>query len=500
MAPRRRSMMAEVRPGTVREDLLPFGKVPPHSEELEIMVLGAILLEKHALGLVMEIVNEDTFYNDRHKAIFKACKDLFVAAQPVDIVTVTEKLREQGQLDFVGGPFYVASLTARVGSSANVEYHARLLQEKFIKRDLIRISGQIIEKAFDDSTDAFDVFGFAQEELMAIIEKSVKRGVLSIDRILNQVVGEIYAATHKKDGITGVPSGYASLDRITGGWQRSDMIVLAARPSVGKTAFALNLARNAAVSFNLPVAVFSLEMSNSQLVQRLLSMETGLSMDSFRKGALTREHLEILSEKVAILEKAPLFIDDTPGLDISEFATKARKLKMQHDIQMIVVDYLQLMRAPQEHSGTREQVVASVSRTIKLVAKELNIPIIALAQLNRAIETRGKDKRPELSDLRESGAIEQDADVVAFLSRFDASHLDSSDQPYPEDMVQLSIKKHRNGPLGEVEFKFLKGVGRFLDYYETQTQYTTTPDGNIIKTVSSRMNRDFGLGSEEAPF
>ncbi|MCS6979285.1 MAG: replicative DNA helicase [Flavobacteriales bacterium] len=494
MATRKKSLTS-VRPGTVSADLMPYGKVPPQSRELEMLVLGAILLEKNALHTVMEIIGEDTFYDEKHQIIFKACKDLFGSAQPVDILTVTEKLRQEGQLDFVGGSYYVAQLTARVGSTANVEYHARLLQEKFIKRDLIRISGQVIEKAYDDSADAFEVFGFAQEELMQIIEKSVKRGVQNIDTILGQVMKDIYAATQREDGVTGIHTGYTALDRLTGGWQRSDMIVIAARPGVGKTAFALNLVRNAAVDFQHPVAVFSLEMSNNQLVQRLLSMETGLNMENFRKGTLSKEDLALISEKVAVLERAPIYIDDTPGLDVAEFLTKARKLKMQHDIQMIVVDYLQLMSAPQEKSGTREQVVAAVSRSIKLVAKELNIPVIALAQLNRGIETRGKDKRPELSDLRESGAIEQDADVVAFINRFDAGQLDASDNPFPDDLVQLSIKKHRNGALGEVDFKFLRHVGRFLDYYSYQTQLTTTAEGNVVKRVSSRMNHDFDLGA-----
>lgn len=491
----RKKTVPQIRPGTVSADLLPFGKVPPQSPELEMLVLGAVLLEKHALNTVMEIINEDTFYDDKNRAIFKACKDLFSSGQPVDIITVAEKLRQEGQLDFVGGSFYVAGLTARVGSSANVEYHARLLQEKFIKRDLIRISGQVIEKAFDDSTDAFEVFGLAQEELMGIIEKSVKRGVQNIDSVLHQVVKDIYAATQREDGVTGVHSGYHSLDSVTGGWQPSDMIVIAARPGVGKTAFALNLVRNAAVRFGYSVAVFSLEMSNTQLVQRLLSMETGLNMENFRKGTLSKEQLALIGEKVAVLEQAPIYIDDTPGLDVAEFLTKARKLKMQYDIKMIVVDYLQLMTAPQEKSGTREQAVAAVSRSIKLVAKELNIPVIALAQVNRGIETRAKEnKRPELSDLRESGAIEQDADLVAFISRFDASHLDSNDMPYQDDMVLFSIKKHRNGPLTDLDFKFYREVGLFLDRHSSPAQFAITPEGEAVKKISSRMNDDFALG------
>ena len=496
----KRKSILEIKPGTVNTELMPYGKVPPHSSELEVLVLGAILLEKHALNIAMEILNEYSFYEDKHQVIFKTCKELFAKAQPVDLVTVTEKLRQDGLLDFIGGAFYLASLTARVGSSANVEYHARLLQEKFIKRDLIRISGEVIEKAFDEGTDAFEVFGFAQEELMKIIEKSVKRGVQNIDSILGQVMKDIYAATHREDGVTGIHTGYPQLDKITGGWQRSDMIVIAARPGVGKTAFALNLARNAAVDFQHPVAIFSLEMSSNQLVQRLLSMETGINMENFRKGNLSKKDLDLLSEKVSILEQAPIYIDDTPGLDIAEFQTKARKLKMQHDIQMVVVDYLQLMSAPQEKGGTREQVVAAVSRNLKLVAKELNIPVIALAQLNRSIETRAKDKRPELSDLRESGAIEQDADVVAFINKFDASHLDAADNSFPDDLVQFSIKKHRNGALYDLEFKFLRQVGRFVDAYSYQTELITTSEGSLVKTVKSRINDDFSFGEIDSPF
>jgi replicative DNA helicase len=488
---------------------LDYGKLPPQALDLEEAVLGAIMLEKDAVTVVMEILKPEFFYKDEHQKIFAAATSLFGKSQPVDILTVTNELKKNGTLDLVGGPYYVAQLTSRVGSAANVEFHARIISEKFIKRELIRISGEIQTDAFDDTVDTFDLLDKSEEKLYALVENNIKRGFDKVGNLISDAIKQIEEMAGKEGGITGVHSGYLDLDRMTSGWQRSDLIIMAARPGMGKTSFSLSTLRNAAVDFNHPVAIFSLEMSNLQLVNRLISAETGISSEVLRKGQLTEDQWKNLHSKIARLSEAPIFIDDTPALSIFEFRAKARRLKMQHNIQMIIIDYLQLMTAGGDgKSGNREQEISTISRSLKSIAKELNIPIMALSQLSRAVETRGGDKKPQLSDLRESGAIEQDADMVFFIYRpeyYGFEH-DEAGNSF-EGIAEIIIAKHRNGATGSVQLRFINELARFENLYEASInmaafrgdkQFDDFQMNTIIK--QSRMNDDFGGPSDPADF
>src|SRR5215208_1221688 len=398
-----------------------YGKVPPQAKDLEEAVLGAIMLEKGAFDAVIEILKPECFYVDSHQRIFKAMQGLANKSQPIDILTVVEELRSREELDLVGGPYYVTKLTNAVVSSANIEAHSRIILQKFIQRELIRISGEIISDAYEDSTDVFDLLDQAESKIYEVTSTHLRNNYETIDSVLVKTIQRIEDLRHKNEDISGVPSGFASLDRVTYGWQMTDLIILAARPSVGKTAMALNLARNAALhpSKPTPVAVFSLEMSAGQLVQRILSAESEIWLEKIARGKLEEHEMkQLYARGIQRLAKAPIFIDDTPALNIFELRAKCRRLKNKHNIGMIIIDYLQLMSGTGENrNSNREQEISNISRNLKGLAKELSIPIIALSQLSREVEKRGaKDgtKMPQLSDLRESGAIEQDADMVMF--------------------------------------------------------------------------------------
>ncbi|MGQ3012772.1 MAG: replicative DNA helicase [Flavobacteriales bacterium] len=468
-------------------------KVPPQATDLEEAVLGAVLIDKEAVVTVLEILKEDFFYREEHRLIFKAISQLFAASQPVDIMTVTDRLRKNGELELVGGAFYIAQLTARVGSSANVEFHARIIAEKYIKRELITISSKIIEKSFDDTVDTFELLDEAEGSLFSVAENNIKRGVESVDTVIQKALKQLEEASNQEEGLTGVPSGYYVLDQMTAGWQKGNLIILAARPAMGKTSFALSLVRNAAVDFNKPVAIFSLEMSNLELVNRLIMSEADLDGEKLKKGKLTEQERLELPAKIARLEQAPVYIDDTAGLSIYEFRAKARKLKMQHQIQMIIIDYLQLMTAGTESKGpgNREQEISSISRSLKGIAKELGIPIIALSQLSRAVETRGGSKKPQLSDLRESGAIEQDADMVMFIYRPEYYELDVDENGNSLlGIAEIIIAKHRSGSVGSVNLRFVKEKTRF-ENLETSYVMQNNFDGGVqfdTITVSSKFN------------
>ncbi|MBD0277172.1 MAG: replicative DNA helicase, partial [Flavisolibacter sp.] len=428
-----------------------YGKVPPQAKELEEAVLGAIMLEKGAFDAVVEILKPECFYVDAHQRIFKAMKGLAAKSQPIDILTVVEELRTMEELDVIGGPYYVTKLTNAVVSSANIQAHSRIILQKFIQRELIRISGEIISDAYEDSTDVFDLLDQAESKIYEVTSTHLRNNYETIDSVLVKTIQRIEDLRHQNVDITGVPSGFQSLDKVTYGWQNTDLIILAARPSVGKTAFALNLARNAALHpvKATPVAVFSLEMSAGQLVQRILSAESEIWLEKIARGKMEEHEMkQLYARGIQRLAQAPIFTDDTPALNIFELRAKCRRLKNLNNIGLIIVDYLQLMSGTGENrNANREQEISNISRSLKSLAKELHIPIIALSQLSREVEKRKEgNKMPQLSDLRESGAIEQDADMVILLHRPDAFE---RDDPRGGE-ADLILGKHRNGPTATV--------------------------------------------------
>ena len=486
---------------------IPGAKIQPQAKELEEVVLGAMMVEKSAVNAVIDVLQPESFYVEAYGEVFRAIQTLFNNSDPIDLLTVTEQLRKDGKLDMLGGSHRVASLTSRVASSANVEFHARIIAQKHIQRELIRVSNAIIEKAYDETSDVFDLLDEAESKLFEVAEGNIRKSYESMSTVMRQALDDIEAARNNEDGVSGVPSGFHDLDKITGGWQRSDMIVLAARPGMGKTAFVLSMARNMAVDHDIPVAVFSLEMSAVQLVQRLISSETEINSDKFRKGNLEEHEYQQLHSRCGKLSKAPLFIDDTPGLNIFELRAKCRRLKAQHGIDMVIIDYLQLMSAGSD-KGNREQEISSISRSIKGIAKELDVPIIALSQLSRNVETRGGDKRPLLSDLRESGAIEQDADIVAFIYR--AEYYGITEHPDGIDTAglgELILAKHRHGALDTIKMKFVKNLAKFANYDTFgdlgmaggAMQPNAAFGVPVTKTLPSKMNDD-PISGDDAPF
>ena len=457
---------AQSNSGNISSQFIEHGKVPPQAVDLEEAVLGAMMLEKDAVAAVIDILTAKVFYKEAHQKIFGAIHSLFGKSEPVDILTVTNELKNNGELEMVGGPYYITMLTSRIASAANVEFHARIILQKHIQRELINISSDIIKEAFEDTTDVFTLLDKAERNLFNVSETNLRRNWEDMHSLVKQAVDEIEAARDSDSHLRGVPSGFVDLDRITSGWQRSDLIILAARPSMGKTALALTMARNVAVEFDRPVAVFSLEMSAVQLVTRLISSETELRSDKLKRGDLERYEWEQLHSKISGLIDAKIFIDDTPALTIFELRAKCRRLKQQHDIQMVVVDYLQLMSGGGDSRGNREQEISQISRSLKALAKELDIPVLALSQLSRAVENRpGQSKKPILSDLRESGAIEQDADLVLFIYRPEYYGLhENEDGTSTKRMAEIIIAKHRNGATGEVRLKFIDTYAKFEDF------------------------------------
>ena len=498
----------------VPELAIQLGKVPPQAVDLEETVLGALMLEKDALTAVIDILKPESFYKESHVKIYEAIVNLFNKSEPIDLMTVTAQLRKNGTLEIAGGAYHIAELTTKVNSAANIEYHARIITEMAIKRDLIRISSEIQTDAFEDTTDVFELLDKTEAALFEISESNIKKNFAGMDSLMHQAIREIEARKDHQDGLTGVPSGFTALDRVTAGWQPSDLIIIAARPAMGKTAFVISAMRNAAVEFGKPVALFSLEMSSIQLVNRLISAEAELGSEKIKKGNLADHEWEQLVHKTSRLTEAPIFLDDTPGLSILELRAKCRRLKAQHDIQMIIIDYLQLMSGDaSKGGGNREQEIASISRALKGIAKELNVPVIALSQLSRAVETRGGDKRPQLSDLRESGSIEQDADMVMFLYRPEYYDITEDEDGLPTaGMGEVIIAKHRNGSLENVKLKFIGQYTKFTDLDGGITggfpssgvpaEFDSAP--NTV-TFQSRANVDTGsagssLPSGEAPF
>jgi replicative DNA helicase len=445
-----------------------YGKVPPQAKELEEAVLGAIMLEKGAFDAVIEILKPECFYVDSHQRIFRAMQSLANKSQPIDILTVVEELRSREELDLVGGPYYVTKLTNAVVSSANIEAHSRIVLQKFIQRELIRISGEIISDAYEDSTDVFDLLDQAESKIYEVTSTHLRNNYETIDSVLVKTIQRIEDLRHKNEDVTGVPSGFPSLDKVTYGWQSTDLIILAARPAVGKTAFALNLARNAALhpTKATPVALFSLEMSAGQLVQRILSAESEIWLEKISRGKMEEHEMkQLYARGIQRLAQAPIFIDDTAALNIFELRAKCRRLKNANNIGLIIIDYLQLMSGTGERNSNREQEISTISRSLKGLAKELQVPIIALSQLSREVEKR-KDgnKMPQLSDLRESGAIEQDADMVMFLYRpeyYDITQDEMGDNNRGETHVRIA--KHRNGSLETIKLRALLHIQKFIE-------------------------------------
>jgi len=468
-----------------------FGKVQPQARALEEAVLGAIMLDKDALPVIIDILSKESFYTDAHQAIYKAMLSLFEKSHPVDLLTVTEELRKAGELEKIGGPYYLVELTNRVASAANIEYHARIISQKHIQRELIKVSTNIIRDAYEDTTDVIQLLDDAEQGLFNITQNHMNSGYESMGTLAARALKQIEEVSQKEEGLTGVPTGFTDLDRLTSGWQQSDLIIVAARPGMGKTSFTLALARNAAMDFGKGVALFSLEMSNVQLVQRLISMEAEISGSKMRSGQLEDYEWTQLNGVIEKMSEVPIFIDDTAGINIFELRAKCRRLKMQHDIQLVVIDYLQLMSGGGDKQGNREQEISMISRGLKSLAKELSVPVIALSQLSRAVETRGGTKRPQLSDLRESGAIEQDADIVSFIYRPEYyGILEDEEGNSLKGTGEIIIAKHRNGALDTVKLRFTDKFAKFTNLDDPDfSDLPQLPQDNII-TRSSRMNDD----------
>jgi replicative DNA helicase len=468
-----------------------YGKIPPQAMDMEEAVLGAIMLEKEAVITILDILKPESFYKEANQKIFKAIADISFREYPVDLYTVTEELRATNQLESVGGPVYLTQLTSKVVSAAHVEYHARIVAQKYIQRELIRVSTEIQNRSFDDTYDITELLDYSEDAIFQIAEGNIKREVAPINEVIKDAIKEIEEAGKREDALVGIPSGFTKLDRLTSGWQKSELVIIAARPSMGKTAFALSMARNMSIDHGKKVAIFSCEMSSIQLVNRLIIAETDIPGDKIKNGRLSEEEWKQLDSRIKKLVSAPVYIDDTPAITITELRAKCRRLMAQHRLDIIIIDYLQLMSGPQ-NSGSREQEVSNISRSLKSIAKELNVPVIALSQLNRSAELRGGLKRPQLSDLRESGAIEQDADMVVFIHRQDKFGIIAfEDGSSTKGIAEIILAKNRNGPVDDIRLRFREEKALFVDLedFEGDTGFET---GNAKQsmTIGSKMNHD----------
>ena len=475
------------------------GRLQPQARELEEAVLGALMIEKDAYSLISETLRPESFYDKTHELIFSAIRKLAIQQHPIDMLTVVDQLRKDGELEAAGGISYIAELSQKVVSSAHIEYHARIIAQKFLARELISFSSEIASQAFDESNDVDDLMEEADSKLFEISKRNLKKDAVHISPIIHEAISLMHEAAKRTDGLSGLQSGFTALDKITSGWQNSDLIIIAARPGMGKTAFVLSMAKNMAVNYNIPVAVFSLEMSNVQLVNRLIVNVAELSGDKIRTGNLAEYEWIQLDSKINSLYEAPIYIDDTPGLSILELRTKARRLVKEHKVKCVIVDYLQLMNAGEKAYGSnREGEVRVISGSLKNLAKELNIPVIALSQLNRSIDIRTNQprtskesfdsKRPQLSDLRESGAIEQDADIVCFIHR--PEYYKIMQDEHNNDLTgiaEIIIAKHRNGSIGEIRLEFKKEYARFQNLDEAK----------ILTDIQSRVNSQADVIPEE---
>lgn len=475
-----------------------YGRLQPQALELEEAVIGALMIEKDAYSQVSEILRPESFYEHRHQLIYSAITDLAVQQKPVDILTVTEQLRKRGELEDVGGPFYITQLSSKVASSAHIEYHARIIAQKYLARQLITFSSDIETKAFDETLDVDDLMQEAEGKLFEISQRNLKKDYTQINPIIAEAYELLQKAAARTDGLSGLESGFTKLDKMTSGWQNSDLVIIAARPAMGKTAFVLSMARNIAVNFRNPVALFSLEMSNVQLVNRLIVNVCEIPGEKIKSGQLVAYEWQQLDYKLKDLIDAPLYVDDTPSLSVFELRTKARRLVREHGVKIIIIDYLQLMNASGMSYGSRQEEVSTISRSLKGLAKELNIPIIALSQLNRGVENREgiEGKRPQLSDLRESGAIEQDADMVCFIHRPEYYKIYSDDKGNDlRGMAEIIIAKHRNGATGDVLLRFKAEYAKFQN--PDDDMIIPMPDAGAM--LGSRLNNIAG-GNVPPPY
>lgn len=438
-------------------------KIPPQNLEAEQAVLGSTMLEKEAVYAVLEIIQPQDFYKDSNQLIFEAVQRLAERNEPVDLITITDELRTLGNLEKAGGVTYLATVANSVPSAANVEYYARIVAEKSLLRKLIKASSKISALCFEEQEDPVSLLDQAERLILSISGGSGKGNIASIRSVLLETLNKIESLYLQNTSVTGVASHYHALDRFTSGWQKSDLIILAARPAMGKTSLCLNIAQNVAVKDNLPVAVFSLEMSKEQLVQRMLCAEAMVDAQKLRNGRLTEEDWVRLTNAVAPLSNAPVYIDDTPGITVMELRSKTRKLKAEKGLGLVVIDYLQLMQG-NKRTDNRQQEISEISRSLKALARELDVPIIALSQLSRAVE-QGNEKRPSLSHLRESGALEQDADLVMFIYRDEYYNPESE----KKNIAEVIIAKHRHGPVGSVELGFIKEYTKFVNLDKVHT-------------------------------
>lgn len=481
------------------------GKLPPQAVDLEEAVLSAMLIDKKGVDDVIDILHSEVFYKPAHQYIYDAIFHLFNASEPIDLLTVSNQLKKDGRLEAAGGDYYLINLTQKVSSAAHVEFHARIILQKYIQRQLISISSEIIKNSYDETIDVFDLLDDAETKLFDITQGNLKKSSEAAENLVSQALKKIEEISNK-EGMSGVPTGFTKVDAITSGWQPSDLVILAARPGMGKTAFVMSMAKNMAIDFGIPAAIFSLEMSSVQLITRMISSETGISSEKLRKGNLEAFEWEILNRKVKNLSEAPIFIDDTPSLSIFDLRAKARRLVSQHDVKIVIIDYLQLMTVGStgKGSGNREQEISTISRNLKALAKELNIPVIALSQLSRAVETRGGSKRPLLSDLRESGAIEQDADIVSFIYRpeyYGMTEWDDDERTPCEGQGEFIIAKHRNGGLDNIRLKFVGKLAKFANLEEGfGTEFQSSINSGISPVNFGNAKDAFEPDDSDVPF
>ncbi len=473
-----------------------YGHVQPQALEFEEAVLGALMVDSDAIGRLGGILKPESFYDKRNQLLFDAIQQMDLNDRPIDILTVTEYLRSKGTLEEVGGPVYIAQLTSRIVSSVNIEYHANIIAQKKLARDLIKFTSKTQVQAFDETQDVEELMQQAESELFEISRHNMKQDFTQINPVIKQAYQQIQTASKNTSGISGLSTGYHRLDKVLSGWQPTDLIILAARPAMGKTAFALSLIRNMAIDQGIPVGMFSLEMGNVQLVQRLISNVCQISGDKVRSGQLEKYEWGQLDSKIVQLENAPLYIDDTPQLSVFELRSKARRMVREHDVKMIFIDYLQLMTA-NTGKGNRQEEISTISRALKGLAKELNIPIMALSQLNRNVEGREgiEGKRPQLSDLRESGAIEQDADIVMFVNRPEYFHIYKDGDFDWRGKAEIIIAKHRNGGLDNVPLVFRKEYARFMNLDD---ESLAPPPGEMPVMRGSKMNASMPPQQEPA--
>ena len=465
-----------------------LGHRQPQNLEMEAVVLGALMVEQDAYFAVAEMLQPESFYDKRHQKIYDAIRGLAARQRPIDVVTVVEELDARGTLTEVGGQQYVAGLTLAVSSSAHIEYHAQVIQQKYLARQIITLTSQLQTEAFDPGVDVADLMQNAQGRLFELSQRNMRSEYTQIDPVITEAFELLRKAAAREDGLSGLTSGFSKLDKMTSGWQNSDLVIIAARPAMGKTAFVISMMAKMAVEHKIPVAMFSLEMSNVQLVNRLIINVCGIPGDKIKSGQLSNAEWAQLDKRITLLQGAPIYVDDTPSLSVFELRTKARRLVSEHDVQIIMIDYLQLMNASGMSYNSRQEEVSTISRSLKQLAKELNIPIIALSQLNRGVESRegNEGKRPMLSDLRESGAIEQDADMVCFIHRPEYYKIYQDEKGRDlRGMAEIIIAKHRNGAVGDVLLRFVSEYARFSDVDDERFVAYGTDNGGLISSTLS---------------